>query len=232
MSRNTGVDAQCFAQWSPQMAYVLGVICADGCLVEHANGYHGLNITSKDLTWLEQLKLALRAQQRVRPKRNAYEFEIRNQIIYTRLLQLGLTPRKSKTLQMPRVPSVVFGDFVRGYFDGDGCARTWQERRWGRSWQLRVTFVSGCLAFLHSLRDRLSREARTGFGSLGRTQRAFCLQYTIRDSLRLYRFMYGGQASLLCLQRKRDVFERFLTVKSDPWDLCPHYVVDKPKPSW
>jgi hypothetical protein len=213
MRRNTGVDAHFFAAWSPTMAYMLGVICADGCLVPHANGYHGLNITSKDLAWLEQLKLTLQALQQIRPKRNAYHFEVRNQVIYARLLQLGLTPRKSKSLGMPDVPSAVFGDFVRGYFDGDGCARTWQERRWGRSWQLRVTLTSGCLTFLDSLRERLRKEAGTGFGSLGRIHGAFRLQYTIRDSLRLHQFMYGGRASLLCLQRKRDIFERYLAVR-------------------
>lgn len=38
------------------MAYILGVIITDGCLVEHRNGYHGLDITSKDKDFLENIR--------------------------------------------------------------------------------------------------------------------------------------------------------------------------------
>jgi hypothetical protein len=65
MKRRTGVNTQFFLSWSQEMAYVLGVICADGCLVEHANGYHGLNITTKDLSWLQQLRHTLQAEQSI-----------------------------------------------------------------------------------------------------------------------------------------------------------------------
>ena len=35
--------------YAPQdLEELLGFIAADGCLVEHANGHHGLDITSKD----------------------------------------------------------------------------------------------------------------------------------------------------------------------------------------
>ncbi len=68
------------------MAYLLGVICADGCLVEHANGYHCLNITSKDLPWLQQIKQTLNAEQKISCKERGYQLQIRNQAIYRSLL--------------------------------------------------------------------------------------------------------------------------------------------------
>ncbi len=94
------------------MADVLGVVCADGCLVEHGNGYHCLNITSKDLSWLQRIKDALHAEQRICRKQRAYQLQIRNQHVYRSLLEIGLTPRKSKTLRLPSVPVEVFPDFV------------------------------------------------------------------------------------------------------------------------
>lgn len=209
MRRRTGVNAEFFRSWSPEMAYVLGVVCADGCLVEHANGYHCLNITSKDLSWLQQLQFTLQAEQKIGLKRRAYQLQIRNQPLYRSLLDLGLTPRKSKTLQLPSIPSEVFPDFVRGYFDGDGCVMVWREKRWRRGWQLRTTFSCGSLVFLEGLRSRLSAEAALTWGSLWFGVRAYCLQYTIEDSLRLHDFMYCGGRSTLYLARKRERFERF-----------------------
>lgn len=203
------MNAEFFQSWSADMAYVLGVVCADGCLVEHGNGYHCLNITSKDLSWLQRLQFTLQAEQKIGLKRRAYQLQIRNQTLYRSLLGLGLTPRKSKTLQMPSIPPEVFPDFVRGYFDGDGCVMVWREKRWQHGWQLRVTFASGSLAFLEALRSRLSAEAALGWGSLRFGARAYCLQYTIEDSLRLYDFIYCGGRSTLYLARKRERFERF-----------------------
>ena len=214
MRRRTGVRAEFFQSWAPDMAYVLGVVCADGCLVEHGNGYHCLNITSKDVSWLEQLQQTLQAEQKIGRKRRAYQLQIRNQTLYRSLLDLGLTPRKSKTLHLPSVPSEVFPDFVRGYFDGDGCVMVWREKRWQCGWQLRTTFACGSSVFLEGLRTRLSAEAGLGEGSLWFGTRAYCLQYTIEDSLRLYDFMYRGGHSTLCLVRKRERFERFNRLRS------------------
>jgi len=216
MRRPTGVDEQFFTRWSPPMAYVLGVICADGCLVEHANGYHGLNITSQDLNWLRQLKRVLGAEQKIGRKQRAYQLQVRNQPLYASLRRLSLTPRKSLSLQLPPVPVPMFPDFVRGYFDGDGCVFMWREKRWRRAWQLKTTFASGSRVFLQALQARLCQEAHLTLGSLRYGSRVYCLMYTIRDSLRLYDFMYQQSQSRLCLVRKKRRFDRFLTLKSRP----------------
>ena len=187
MRRNSGVDTQFFKRWSPDMAYLLGVICADGCLVEHANGYHTLNITSKDLDWLQQLKRTLRAEQKICRKERGYQLQIRNQIIYRSLLDLGLTPRKSKTLQLPTVAPEVFPDFVRGVFDGDGTVWFWQDPRWKHPWQLKASFYSGSRIFLEDLRVQLGQHARLSASSLTMLPTAFELRYCIADSLQLYR---------------------------------------------
>jgi hypothetical protein len=195
------------------MAYLLGVICADGCLVEHANGYHCLNITSKDLAWLQQIKQTLQAQHKIGRKRRAYQIQIRNHAIYNSLLDLSLTPRKSKTLRLPPVPPDAFPDFVRGYFDGDGCVVVWQEKRWRRVWQLKTAFASGSRYFLEQLRGRLCDQACLTLGSVRLGTRVYCLEYAMADSLRLYDFMYAQDSSKLCLARKRERFKRFLVLR-------------------
>lgn len=214
MKRHSQMNVQFFRSWSPDMAYVLGVIYADGCLVEHVNGYHGLNITSKDFSWLERLKTTLQAAHKIGAKRRAHQLQIRNQQLYENLLELGLTPRKSKTLQFPAIPAHVFPDFVRGYFDGDGCVTIWQEKRWRHSLQLRTSFTSGSRGFLEALRLALETQAGLKGGSLRFGSRAYCLQYMTGNSLRLYEFMYDGQPDQLCLLRKRKRFEEFIHRKA------------------
>lgn len=195
------------------MAYVLGVICTDGCLVEHANGYHCLNITSKDFSWLRQIKNILQAEQKICSKQQAYQLQIRNQTIYRSLLDLGLTPRKSKTLQLPLVPTDVLSDFVRGVFDGDGTVWYWKDPRWRHPWQMKASFYSGSRLFLEQLRLQLRQHAGLSPGSLATLPTAFELRYCIADSLRLYQWMYRG-SDVPCLLRKRKRFEKFISLRT------------------
>lgn len=194
------------------MAYVFGVICADGCLIEHANGYHCLNITSKDFSWLQQIKQVLQAAQKICSKQQAYQLQIRNQTIYRSLLDLGLTPRKSKTLKLPFVPTDVLPDFARGVFDGDGTIWYWQDPRWRHPWQMKASFYSGSRVFLEQLQLQLQQHAGLSPGTLTILPTAFELRYCIRDGVKLYRWMYRDQSSL-CLPRKRERFEKFLALK-------------------
>lgn len=194
------------------MSYILGVVCADGCLVEHSNGYHCLNITSKDFDWLHMLKQTLQAEQKICPKGTAYQLQIRNQSIYGDLLSLGATPRKSKTLQMPFVPLSVLADFSRGYFDGDGTVWFRRDMRWKNSWHMKAAFYSGSYRFLEMLRIQLQQCAALSPGALMSLPTVFELRYCIKDAMKLYYWMYYDH-HVLCLPRKRQRFEQFLQTR-------------------
>jgi len=196
------------------MSYILGVVCADGCLVEHNNGYHCLNITSKDLEWLQMLKQTLQAEQKICPKGTAHQLQIRNQNIYGDLLSLGLTPRKSKTLRMPFVPLSVFADFSRGYFDGDGTIWFGRDTRWKNSWHMKASFYSGSYGFLETLRVQLQQCAALSPGALMSLPTAFELRYCIKDAIKLYHWMYYDHR-VLCLPRKRQRFEEFIQLRQE-----------------
>lgn len=96
------------------MAYVLGLIFADGCLLEHKNGDHGLDITSKNKDLLLSIKSRMQSGHKIGQKTRGWHLQIRNVKIYKDLLALGLTPRKSKTILFPKVPKVYMADFIRG----------------------------------------------------------------------------------------------------------------------
>ena len=217
------VNGDFFKTWSNDMAYVLGFIVTDGCLVEHENGYNALNITNKDKGILEKILMAMGSDHKISiksrggtPKYKYFQIQIRNKDIYNDLLGLGLTPRKSKTIKMPIVPSEFFGDFVRGCFDGDGAVSVWQDPRWKQSWQIRSVFCSGSFAFLQGMQKRLCEEACLSKGSIQRLAREYLLCYSIADSIKLHDVIYRRiDYSSLFFKRKKDKFEFFRRVRPD-----------------
>lgn len=191
------------------MAYILGLITTDGCLVEHKNGYHGINITSKDKELLEDVKRTMQAMHKIGKKARAYHLQIRNRVLFKDLLKLGLTPRKTRTTIFPNVPKQYVSDFVRGCFDGDGSVFIWKEPRWRHTWQIRSTFSSGSGEFIKGLRRVLHENIGLTKGYLQLRREAYELKYAITDSLALYRFMYNTNCDLY-LERKKRIFESFL----------------------
>ena len=142
--------------------------------------------------------------------------QIRDKIIYDDLLKIGLTPRKSKTVRMPNVPSEFLGDFARGCLDGDGTVTVWQDPRWKHPWQMSARFISGSLNFLHDMQKNLHEIFGLTEGSIQTVRRAYALCYSIADSVKLHTFMYKNtDDGSLFLKRKRDKFEFFKRVRPD-----------------
>lgn len=196
------------------MAYILGFIFADGCLVEHKNGYHGLDITSKDLGILKLMKKQLGAEHKIGRKERGYNIQIRNKNIYNDLIKLGLTPRKSKVVKFPQLPNKYSPDFIRGLFDGDGSVMIWQEPRWKHTWQIRTSFTSGSLIFLQDLNQHLKAVADLSRGKISSVTRGYHLRYlSMSECIALYKFMYKNSSELY-LKRKKAKFELFLDLKT------------------
>lgn len=113
-----------------EKAYWLGFIYADGCLSSRDNGFE-LSLSIKDIKHLEKFNSFMEHEKdNVRigtSKYNGKELKrcrwgVTNKHLWETLNNLGCTPRKSKTLKFPDIYLGKFTkDFIRGYFDGDGC---------------------------------------------------------------------------------------------------------------
>jgi len=208
-----GVDENFFKKWSPDMSYILGFIFADGCLVEHKNGYHGLDITSKDLSLLRLMKSKLKSGHKIGSKERGYRIQIRNRNIYNDLIKLGLIPRKSKVVKFPNLPREYSSHFIRGLFDGDGSVMVWREPRWRHSLQIRTSFTSGSKSFLRGLKEELQSSADLLRGKISPITRGYHLRYlSMPECTALYKFIYENSNGLY-LKRKKDKFELFLKDK-------------------
>jgi len=210
------INKNFFKKWTPNMAYVLGFIYADGNLIHTKRGtwFWSLQITDKDI--LEEIKKALDSSHIVSKKKKhenqkqSYRFQVGSKNMCEDLIRLGLTERKSKTILLPTVPKKYFPDFLRGYFDGDGGV--WvglkNKKQSERIHTINTCFTSGSRDFLVSFKEVLFNKGLLG-GSLVKKERGFDLKYSVKNSLILYKIMYNNESSLF-LKRKKEKFESYI----------------------
>ena len=107
------------------MAYVLGLITSDGHIQK--NGV--FRIINKERLLIEKSKEFMSAENPIynrtykskgRKLSDGYVLQIGSKKMCEDLENLGVTPRKSKTIRLPEVPKGYFPYFLQGLIDGDG----------------------------------------------------------------------------------------------------------------
>lgn len=117
-----------FKKWSPNMAYLLGFILADGSIVKGAyKGYSDalkFGVHQQDIDILKKVKQELEAEHAISFVKEAVHLCIASQRIVDDLKDLGISYRKSfqekSNKKIPNVPQRYTRDFIRGIVDGDG----------------------------------------------------------------------------------------------------------------
>lgn len=92
-----------FAVWSAEMAYVLGLLAADGALIKNNRGAYYVEIQSVDKELIEIVGRLICPEHKISARRKqnanwnqAYRLQIGSKKIFRDLVRLGLTPRKSR----------------------------------------------------------------------------------------------------------------------------------------
>jgi len=212
------VNKNFFKIWNPEMSYVLGFFAADGNLIETKRGTHFISFDSADKGIIEYIKKAMEAEHKVSKRKSNegvwYRLQIGSAEMFEDILKIGLKPNKSKRMRIPKIPDFVFGNFVRGYFDGDGNVwyglmnkKDYKPRR-----VLQAMFTSASQGFLIDLHSKLKLYGIVG-GSIRKIKNKECyrLQLSTSNALKLYQIMYNRRdTSNLFLKRKKDVFEKYM----------------------
>lgn len=153
-------------EWTPAMAYAVGLIATDGCLIESGRA---IAFVSQDAQLVETLLRRLGREPKVRIDRTrlgreVYRFQIKDAVLHRWLEGAGLTPRKSLTLGPIQVPDALLAHVVRGLLDGDGSVidKVWRADTSRRSdyyyeW-FRAQFVSASRDHIEWLHARLRSE--------------------------------------------------------------------------
>ena len=156
-----------------------------------------------------QLKTRISLKSRgTKPYRTYYRTQFGNVKLYRFLLELGLRPRKSRTLESVAIPKDFFADFLRGLWDGDGGFSTFKHPE-SRRLQWKARFSSGSRVFLDNLRGLIG----TNYGlsaKLYQTSRVYQLVYHKDQGSHLLRIMYDRPGDVVCRARKREQAIRLL----------------------
>ncbi len=224
------VNQNFFQSWSPQMAYVLGFIFADGAIedVQRSSRTCYISITSKDLSILEKIRSAMQSNHKLYKRRSQlhtfsdgksykskeeFVFRIGSKSMYNDLLNLGVIPRKSLTILFPTIPSNHFSHFIRGYFDGDGCLHLIKGT------YPRLIFTSGSNQFLEGLSTNLSNilqiPKKVVYSQL-QTSNNLCyrLHYNTKLSSKILEFMYKDLEKAPYLERKFAIYQKYLELST------------------
>ena len=197
-------------------AYFLGLLAADGNLSNSQNSVRiGLHEKDKEILecfreniqYTKPLKFIVKSKTDWN-RSDQYLLEISSDIFRKSLEKHGLTPNKSLTLTFPiTIPLEYQHDYVRGYFDGNGCIHV--DKRNHAS-----IIIAGSEMFSKSLVEVLQT-----FGirsSISKHYKANCF-YTRsfgRDNVKnFYDFMYKD--STIFLNRKKQIFENWINKRNE-----------------
>jgi len=114
------VKDDAFSNWSEESAYWLGFISADGYLYEKTKTLV-VTLSEKDKEHLAKFRDFIAPNNPIYVRHGRATLRIRSDRIYNDLIALGVTPRKSLTLNFPNIPENFFRPYILGYSDGDGC---------------------------------------------------------------------------------------------------------------
>lgn len=224
-----------FSRWSPEMAYVLGVLATDGN-VRHNN----VKLSLTDLELVEKVRTLMGSDNpiwQVAPTGNSrkvqYLLQISSVELAATLTKLGITPRKSLSLAFPKMPKDCIRHFLRGCWDGDGSflLEPSRQRTVVPSWVLAASFVSGSRKFITGISACLKeagimRRKRWGLKrsrtnimydlkavSVYMRKRnggkvCYSLRLAERNARALGRFLYDGVPASMYLTRKYEIYRK------------------------
>lgn len=203
-------------QWTPNFAYAIGLLTADGCLSK--DGRH-IILTSVDVALLKTFSECLGIKVPLGHKKSsngnlAYLVQFSDVRFYEFLNNIGLHQAKSKTIKSIEIPDQYFFDFFRGYFDGDGSSYSYYDPKFKNSFRFYISFTCASPHFIGWLmREVSSRLAVTGYISRNKNNDYVQLKYAKKDAMLISHAMYYDKG-IPCLKRKRvKIFKALKVIK-------------------
>lgn len=197
-ARKYHINQNYFKTWSHNMAYILGLWYADGCI--YSDKMFDITLHARDKYILKRIAEQLEYEGPIIDyvDRQAARINFSCVVIYNDIVALGGTERKSLTVDFPEVPIEYLPDFIRGYFDGDGCATLIKGKR------INTSFTCGSKRFLNKLHKLLKIYAGVEGGSYDIYSKS--LKFGKKDSLKIGNYIYKNNPELFLL-RKREKFQ-------------------------
>jgi hypothetical protein len=172
-----------FSNWSEESAYWLGFISADGYLYEKTKTLI-VTLSEKDKEHLAKFRDFIAPNNPIYVRHGRATLRIRSDRIYDSLITLGVTPRKSLTLNFPNIPESFFRPYILGYSDGDGSIFCTKDG-------LIVWKVLGTYLFLKSMSENIKSRVGVEMNVNKCTDcRAYNIQVAGEKAKRILRWLY------------------------------------------
>jgi hypothetical protein len=196
-------------------AYFLGLIYADGCVYPLKNSL-AIKLTKEDEYILEEFKKDIKSTKPLYQRKSELikgtsyigkaqsKIELNSKILIEDLRKLGVVQNKSLILTFPDyIPDNFMHDFIRGYFDGDGCIYNSQGR-------IMLNFVGSenfCKGLCDFLKSQLDIDVFTKQDKRGNSWYIYI--HRINDVLKFCRYIYEDN-NCIKLNRKYEKYKAYL----------------------
>ena len=181
--------------------YFLGLLAADGWLRKQSYRT-SIRLKQEDGYILKRLHKILKIGNiseinKTPPLTSMTDLTICNKLLFGQIVSLGITPKKTFTLKWPNIPEELNRDFIRGYFDGDGCITYSKSHKAYKS-----SIVGSSKDMLSEIMNILKKEAGLRGGGIYKkssSRTCYALMYAKNDTIKLGEWMYYPG----CIRMKR-----------------------------
>ena len=196
---------------SPNKAYWLGFICADGCI---NSKYNKLTIMVKDLEILEKFKndigsghkitKIIQNDKRTNKCYNEYSLQITNELFVNNIKMLGICHDKTDNLLFPNsINHDLYPYFIAGLFDGDGSISKYKNK-------IRCSLISTkeVLSFINNFFSENFGWKQCVISKVTENKKNVYKTFWYKHSIDFLRYIYCGEQEIY-LQRKYKIFENY-----------------------
>lgn len=187
-------------------AYWLGLLSADGCNSRDRTIKLGLN--NQDCDTLVKLKQCINYSGPIKNIReDMVELQINSREFTNNIMKYGIVTNKTFKINLPKIPNNLYRDFIRGYFDGDGCIYINKKTN-------RATFtIAGNYDMVKSIQKILIQELHLKNNKISKQKTIYQFSYSAyKDIIKIYEYLYKD--AQLYMNRKYNKFNEYFYMKS------------------
>lgn len=203
---------------TPEKAYWLGFIYADGFITRKTNGSAVFGLTLAEEEPLIKLNQCLESNKPIgkykkvngyNPNSVEYKLAFCSDKMVSDLEKHGCVERKTFKLKFPNLDEDLIPHFIRGYFDGDGSVFLYIQKANSIEYIMLGVTICGIKSFLDDLSKHIGFE-----NCIYKDKRKETDCYSIKLAsnsrcLRFYHYLYNN-ANNMYLSRKKNKFDNFI----------------------
>lgn len=217
--RKYSVNDNFFKEQNSNMAYLLGLIAADGNVATKENSI-SIELQKEDCELLEEIKKVTESTRDISYYSNSRgkelaKFQVWSSFWKKDLSIYGIVPNKTFILKPPTfLNSKYYIDYIRGYFDGDGTIC--QNNSYSISFEIGgvnkevIEWIRTVLATNYGISNNKIYSSTTPNGKNFFYKTSYSNRKTVE---RIYKILYTPNS--LYMKRKKDKFETLLKIPRD-----------------